>query len=101
MDINVKELMNCQYFSNTRVLAGNKGCNRLVKSVRILDSLEGDLCFENGEVVLTTNDGALNIQAIDKDSIRRMAEYNVAALVLNTHCGENIITEDILNEANK
>ncbi|WP_162473877.1 hypothetical protein [endosymbiont 'TC1' of Trimyema compressum] len=48
MDLNVKELINCQYFSNIRILAGKEGVNRLVKRVRILESLETNLCFENG-----------------------------------------------------
>ena len=68
--------------------------------MRILESLETNLCFENGEVILANNEGVFNIQIFSKENIRKRAMSNVAALVLNINFSDHILTEEVIKEAN-
>lgn len=75
MGISLKNLLGTEFFSNSRVLAGEKGIYKKVNSVTVIDSPEGVKWLKGGELALTT---AYSIKDDEKKQVEMIEELERA-----------------------
>lgn len=54
MGVTVKEMLENKYFSEYKLLAGNKGLDRTIHAATVFDSPDGYRWFRGKELVLST-----------------------------------------------
>lgn len=82
MEISLKDLLSCRFFSTARVLAGEGGLSNLVTSVTVLDSPDAAKYIKGGELVVTTAYSLLNNERAQKEVIVELAKNGAAGLGL-------------------
>lgn len=82
MQVTLKELLACDFFSAAKVLAGEKGLTNLVTSVTVLDSPDAPKYLKGGEMVVTTAYSVLNNEQAQKELVEQLAQHGAAGLGL-------------------
>ncbi|ATW24860.1 PucR family transcriptional regulator [Candidatus Formimonas warabiya] len=80
MEISLKDLLSCDFFSASKVLAGQSGLSNIVSSVTVLDSPDIAKYLRGGELVITTGYSLLNDENNQKIVLESLAKKGAAAL---------------------
>jgi len=80
MDVRLCDLLCCDFFSASRVLAGEKGLSNMVTSVTVLDSPDAPKYMKGGELVITTAYSLLNDPEAQQKVVENLAKCGAAGL---------------------
>ncbi len=101
MEISVQELLECEYFTQSKILAGHGGFKNIITSVTVLDSPDAHHYYKGGEIVLTTGYGFLRNEIYQSELIGKMVEKQVAVLAIQLRFYDNKLPHIIKSEANR
>ncbi len=80
MEIMLCDLLSCDFFSASRVLAGEKGLSNMVTSVTVLDSPDAPKYMRGGDLVITTAYSLLNDPEAQREVVENLAKCGAAGL---------------------
>jgi purine catabolism regulator len=80
VEIRLCDLLLCDFFSASKVLAGENGLSNLVTSVTVLDSPDAPRYMKGGELVITTAYSLLNDPEAQRKVVENLAKSGAAGL---------------------
>ncbi len=80
MEVRLSDLLGCDFFADSRVLAGEKGLSHVVSSVTVLDSPDAPKYMRGGDLVITTAYSLLNDPAAQREVLENLAKCGAAGL---------------------
>jgi hypothetical protein len=101
VELTVKELLSCSFFSKANVLAGHQGLNAIVTSVTVLDSPDAPKYMKGGELVVSSAYSLLNNEFLQQEVIKNLAKKGSAALGLMLRFFDNKLPIVIKETADK
>ncbi len=101
MEISLAELLSCEFFHNSRLLAGEKGLDKVVSHVTTLDSPDAYQYFRGNEFVITTGYFFINDADYQKSLIEKLAERGVAGIGITLRYFNNELPAMIQAEADR
>jgi len=101
MQVILKDLLSCTFFSNSKLLAGEQGFLNKVTSVTVLDSPDAPKYLKGGELVVTTAYSLLNNPLIQKQVIENLKKNGAAALGIKLRFFNHVLPEVMCKQANK
>ncbi len=99
--ITIRDILNTPQFIEFKVLAGERGLDRMVKAITILDAPDPFLWAKGGEIVLTS--GYILKINIDKfpDIIRNLHKSGVAGLLIKLKRFFDELPDEVIDIANE
>lgn len=101
MMISLKDLLGTDFFSNSKILAGEKGINRKVSSVTVIDAPEGVKWLKGGELALTTAYSIRDDEKKQVEMIEELVKANSSGLGIKLRYLNNTIPEKMKIKADK
>jgi len=99
MEISLEELLSCEFFHKSRILAGEKGLDKVVSRVTTLDSPDAYQYFRGGEFVITTGYFFINDVDYQRELIKKLSERGVAGIGITLRYFNNELPPVIKKEA--
>jgi purine catabolism regulator len=93
MGISVKNLLETDFFANTKILAGEKGIHKEVNSVTVIDAPEGVKWLKGGELALTTAYSIKDDEEKQIELIEELVKANSSGLGIKLRYLNNQIPE--------
>ncbi|MPM06868.1 hypothetical protein SDC9_53171 [bioreactor metagenome] len=101
MAFTVAKMLKLAVFCNSKVLAGNKGVNRIVTGVTILESTDFNTCRMKNEIVLTST---FFLRLFEKSGVNYIVECQqrmASGICIKPNIADTGFPEDIVNAAER
>ena len=95
MEASLQDLLASEFFSSSKILAGEKGLSNKVSLVTVLDSPDAPKYMKGGELVVTTAYSLLNNEEQQVKVIEELAAAKAAALGIKLRFFDNQLPEAI------
>lgn len=99
MEISLEELMGCEFFLKSKIIAGKSGIDNIVTHVTTLDSPDAYNYFKGGEFVITTGYSFINDIEYQKDLIKKLVSKGVVGIGITLRYFNNVLPECIKHDA--
>ncbi|TCP20636.1 purine catabolism regulator [Scopulibacillus darangshiensis] len=99
MGLTIAGILERPHFSESEVLAGNNGLNRLIKWVHIMEVTEIGQLLNGYELILTTGVGWKENQDLSFSFLQQLIENNASGLCIELGTYTNIIPEKMIKYA--
>lgn len=101
MEISLIDLLSCDFFSTSKVLAGQSGLSNIVSSVTVLDSPDIAKYLRGGELVITTGYSLLNDEKKQKIVLESLAAKGAAGLGIKLRFFGRVLPNQMEDLGNK
>lgn len=101
MQINLEELISCEFFRKSKVLAGKKGLKNIVVHITTLDSPDAYEYFKGGEFVVTTGYSFLDDLGYQSKIVKRLVDKGVTGMGIKLRYFNNELPQCIKEEADR
>lgn len=101
MGVSVKEILSSKFFKEYYIISGEKGINREIQGVVLMDAPDGYKWCKGKELMLTTGYFFVDNTELFKDVIKFMYENGAAAIAVKTDRFLDTIPAEVLKLSNK
>lgn len=98
--ITINEILNRKHFENIEVIAGEKGLNRSVKWVHVVEVIQINKLLNGSELILTTGLGWRGDKELFLPLLSQLIDCHAAGLCIEIGSHSMIIPEEVINIAN-
>lgn len=101
MQISLEELISCEFFKKSKVLAGKNGLKNIVIHITTFDSPDAYEYFKGGEFVITTGYSFLDDLDYQNKIVKRLVDKGVTGVGIKLRYFNNKLPQCIKEEADR
>lgn len=99
--INLQEMFLLPLFKNASLISGNKGINKQVRWLTILELLDDIHHLEKGELLLTTAFDLASSEKLKRNVIKQLHEQELAGVIIQTGYYLEEVPQEMIEQSNQ